>query len=57
MVGAADLDPGDLLGVAHAPLMHAPIGGFQRTKISSVQRAPIDASCTDDACTYVLGLD
>ena len=31
MVGAADLEPGELLGIAHTPLMHAPIDFFQRT--------------------------
>ena len=29
--GATDLEPDDLLGVAHAPLMHAPIAVFQST--------------------------
>ena len=29
--GTTDLDPGDLLGVAHAPLMRSPIAVFQST--------------------------
>ena len=31
MVSAVDLEPADLLGVVHAPAIHAPIDIFQRT--------------------------
>lgn len=30
IAGAAHIDPGDLLGADHAPIMRAPIDGFQR---------------------------
>ena len=42
MVGTADLEPGDLLGVARAPLTCAPIDVFQRTN-----RAPVLSPSTD----------
>ena len=41
--GATDLDPSDLLGVAHAPLMRAPIAVFQIPNSAPAVSQPINA--------------
>ena len=41
--GASDLEPGDLLGVTHAPLMRAPIAVFQSTNGAPAVSPPTNA--------------
>ena len=42
--GTTGIEPGDLLGVAHAPLMCAPIAVFQRTNSAPAVSPPTNAS-------------
>ena len=51
LTGVADLEPGDLVGVAHAPLLNVPLGALQHATYAAKPHPGQTADCQVSAVT------